>query len=210
MMNNRAPKRKRSSATYKKGRRAPYYRPNAITEITSLFDIKTHLYNNSVTPAFLTPLAIGLSDPTVLIRGTGQLNNYIGNRITPVNLTVRLTVINADAYNVTRIIIVQHTSIANTAFNNVVYTNDPLSPIKTNPDSTFTVLSDNIINTDALNDVAKSMKIYIPGRKMLPLTFNQAGTFINSGYLQMVLIGDSLVPPGVNVKINSALKFRDS
>lgn len=176
-------------------------------------DVKSHrIIINAVTPSSAGPLFYSLTDIAFLTPGTGMVNQYIGNKIKPLSLTVRFSVVMADSSNVVRMGIFQCEGPFTTATTNYFPTNtNPLSCIENYPTNPFNTLSDNLISgcVPGGHNAITTRRVYIKGSKMLPLTFNQAGA-ITAGHIGMVILCDSAAPAHPTVSIYSEMRFTDS
>jgi len=124
---------------------------------------------------------------------------------------VRYSCVMADATNVVRLGIFQCEGTFTTATGNYyTTTTNPLSAIENYPANNFNTLSDNIISgcVPGGHNAITTGKIFVPGRKLLPLTFNQAGA-ITSGHIGLVLLSDSAAVSHPLVSFFSELRYMD-
>lgn len=180
--------------------------------LTSHIDVKSHYLGYASTGVSAAgPYQELLVDPTVLIHGAGQFNNYVGSRINPIGLTVRFTLVIGDTTNVMRVGIFQ---LQNTATPAPPVTNFystpsiPQSQIVPYPTDDFNCLYDQMFDLNQSNITTITRKVYIPKKKLLPLTFTTVGA-ITMGDLYIVALSDSLSAPNPSIVVTSDLKYLD-
>lgn len=179
--------------------------------LLSFNDVKTHNTNTTAPVSVLTgtPVYWIVTDPSILVQGVGQQNNYIGSRIRPVGLTVRYALTAGDAYNIMRVGVFQNLGPTTSSPGN--YYEDPtrpLTPVKAYPAYPYVCLSDQLYSL-ALNSDTNTVtrKIFIPGSKLAPLAFIGGG--ITTGEIVMVVLSDSAATPNPTIQIFTNLRYTD-
>lgn len=185
-------------------------------KLLSTPDVKAsylQLASTGVTAA--APLFLALTDPTLLIPGVSQNNQYVGSRINPVNITVRYSLTMGDAVQTVRVGIFQFTGAGTASAGNLYETTtNPLSPIKAFPSNDFNCLSDKMYTgaTSAAfawqNIVAE--KIFIKKSRLLPVVFTSGGAVITSGQIILVMLSDSIIAPNPAIIVYSIMKYVDA
>lgn len=174
-------------------------------------DIKSHTVTLSGTGITLaSPVYQQLTDPSVIGQNAGQLNGYIGSRIKPVGLTVRFKLSAGDATQFVRVGIFQSEGQFSTAPGTYfLSTTDPASAINPYPPTPFITLHDSCHSQVIGGDTqVKFWKVYIPGSRLLPVTFNTSNV-VTSGMIQCVVLSDSAAAPNPAIAITSILKYLD-
>lgn len=161
-------------------------------------------------PVFLT-----ITDPTLLVPGVAQNNQYVGSRINPVNLTVRYSITMGDAVQVVRVGLFQFTGAGTASAGNCYETTiNPLSPIKSFPSNAFNCLSDKMYSGSSSAAFAWQSvlveKIYIKKNKLLPIVFTAGGASITAGQIVLVALSDSAIAPNPAIVVYSIMKYLDS
>jgi len=181
-------------------------------------DVKVHYV--SVVPTGISAAAavqIRLVDPTTLVPGTGATNQYVGNKINPIGLTVRYTVNIADTTNTVRVSIFQFDGDVSglTLYDNYLIPTNPLSPIQAFPVRTNNTLHDKIYTGGYLSGTysdnqCQNCTVYIKGKNLLPIHFSNAGADVSSGAIYICALSDSTVASHPYITAYSDLKFLDS
>lgn len=181
--------------------------------VLSSKDVKTHYVTLAGTGITLAvPIYQTLTDTAVLVPGTSQLNQYIGSKIKPIGLTVRFKLAAGDATNYVRVGIFQNQGSTTTSPGNYYETTtDPASPIKSYPSNPFVCLYDKCISMVIGGDTQVMMwKVYIPAKRLMPVSFVTGGGAVTTGNLQVVALSDSAAAPNPVLSISSSLKYLDA
>lgn len=149
-------------------------------------------------------------------RGTNSINEFVGNRIDPVNLTVRWAFTYADATNRVRFSIFQLLGGGTATLANFYVSPTFVdSPINNNPTLPFRTLYDRYLGVNAEDATFACGTIqvhtaFISGKRMVPLVF-PSGAFVgpSSGVIVIAAISDSLAPPNPNLTFYAQMKFTD-
>lgn len=174
-------------------------------------DIKSHVVQLTGTGIMLgAPVYQQLTDTSVMAQNVGQLNGYVGARIKPVGLTVRFKLSAGDSVQFVRVGIFQSEGQYSTSPGTYyLATTDPASPINPYPPTPFITLHDSCHSQVIGGDTqVKFWKVYIPGSRLLPVTFNTSNV-ITSGMIQCVVLSDSAATPNPAISIHSILKYLD-
>lgn len=180
--------------------------------LLSYKDVKSHYVTYPLTGVSTAGTLIYLTSLSTLVPGTGQVNNFIGSRIKPINLTIRVTAYVGDNYNTMRVGVFQQTGNSVGIVPSTFYTTvaNPDTPVNSYPPLPFNTLSDRMLKLVINQDSSlQFFKLFIPGSKLLPITFNPGGTTISSGALCMVVLSDSLAPTHPSIQVYSHLKYTD-
>jgi len=179
-------------------------------------DVKTMIIPMNFTGiTTISPLIYNIVNPTVIVPGTGQINNYIGSRIKPVSLTARYTWTVGDATNIIRVGFFQvegSISGASTAGNFYYDTTWPISILNPAPTYPFNTLSDQMFcgTSGAGSDtILGTKKIFVKGNKLLPIVFGTAGATVSSGQIFLVVLSDSSILPNPTLAMYLEMKYLD-
>jgi len=149
-------------------------------------------------------------------RGTDSVNQFIGNRLTPVNFTMRWAWTWGDTHNFCRICVFQllggGTPTLSNFFLSPTFADSPLNNSPTLP---FNCLADIYVGvhseepTFAVGTV-KCGKIYVKGKKLVQQLYpSGAFTLPTAGCFYIACITDSLAPPNPNISYYAQFKFTD-
>lgn len=209
MVNN-----KRKATTVRKRGKKRQRTGSATSEIYRTTDLKVNTL--SINPLGVTTAGY-LIEMYPGTRGTNSVNEFVGNRLTLANFTMRWAYTWADSYNKIRVSVFQllgggTPTIAN-FYQSVNYAD---SPIMSNPTLPFKTLYDwyGTVHSEeptfAVGTV-KGEKCYVPGRKMGPQIF-PPGVFTRptSGNIVICALSDSIAPPNPNFSFYAQTKFTDS
>lgn len=180
--------------------------------IMTTADVKTHAVQLTATGMTLgSPVYQPITDTAVWNQGASQLNGYVGGRITPIGLTIRIRLTVGDAQNFVRIGVFQSEGAFSTsATNYFLTTTDMSSPISPYPIYPFITLHDKCIAmVNATETQCMFYKIYIPGKRLLPITFSSTNV-VTSGMIQLLGLSDSAAAPNPAISVYSVLKYLDS
>jgi len=169
---------------------------------------------------------------TNLVRGTGALNNFIGNNVTPVGLQVRYQIVSGesssiipvgpDTNNMTRVVVFQWLSDTVPAISDIFQSTAglaPISPWKQENLDKLNILSDrnyatwlvsyqyNSLST-TISGNAYTDSVYIKGKKLLPIQFSQAAT-PNQNNIYVVFIADSTAVPHPTCSCMTRITYTD-
>lgn len=175
-------------------------------------EVKTHSISSATTAVTLAvPVMFQITDPTVLIPGVGQVNQYVGSKIQPIGLTIRYKLTAGDTTNFMRVGVFQCSGTTTTSIGNFYETTTATdTQIKAYPAFAFNTLSDShhsmVLGSDS-NVIAG--KIYIKGKRLLPLQFISGGSVITSGQIVMCVLSDSTILPNPTIHVYSSLKYTD-
>lgn len=152
-----------------------------------------------------------------ITRGTGYLNNYLGARIKPTGLSVRLCMRPGDPSNIVRMILLQWMDQSvPSAITLLESSSNWLSSIETSAlskcnvlyDSTW-VLNNQYATAQSYSEQLPVKAIYIKGKKMFPIEFDNTGDTIIKGCLYMFLISDSGATPHPTFSRYTRVTFAD-
>ena len=194
------PKRRRYSrkATYNRGYRTKAAKITAAVtpSHTKYFDRFTSSAGVSVTVAF--PIIHDVLGGITAGVGPSQ---YIGETIKPISWTVRYTAGVGDIHNGTRLILMQWIGKIAPSIGEIFEQYIPHSSFKHDNIDDMIVLRDIYLNQRTngygpgpSDQPLSNGKIYIKGKKMIPIQFNTDGGITN-GMPLLICISDSLVPP---------------
>lgn len=127
-------------------------------------------------------------------RGTGE-GDYIGDKITPCGLSVRLQLTRADATQLIRILVIQNKAggipLLSTLLQSVANATAPLSPLDNDYENTYRVLYDKTWSMDSVRGTSTQARITIPRHKFRSLVFNDQFGTIEKGGIYLCAISDS-------------------
>lgn len=140
---------------------------------------------------------LGASLLTNLARGDAGKDNFDGNQVVPVGLTVRFTVQATAVTQKLRFIIIQVLKGTAPLTNQLLDSTGGaattyLSSYNRGYKNTFKVLTDKIINVTTANDDNISEVVYIPQRKIQPVSYITGTTNISTGDIRLYYYGDAL------------------
>lgn len=151
-----------------------------------------------------------------LVRGTDSLNNFIGQKINPVGIQMRIQGIGSDITNFMRVLIFQwFDSVAPAPLGILQTLASYNSAIAVTNKENITVLYDRIFKSQLAFVASTSVfdmptkTIYIPGGNMLPIEFKTGAVGAQKGGLYMLVLSDSVAPLHPSVDYYSRVTFTD-
>lgn len=151
-----------------------------------------------------------------IARGTDALNNFIGNKINPVGIQMRIQGIGSDITNFMRVLIFQWGDASVPVPLGILQTLASYdSAISVLNKENITVLYDRIFKSQLAFVASTSVfdmptkTIYIPSSNLLPTEFRIGVPGVQKGGLYMLLISDSVAPLHPSVDYYSRITFTD-
>lgn len=133
-------------------------------------------------------------------RGTAQSNEFAGSKITPLWITVRYNIVcSGGTYNNVRVIIGQMLrqggatpATVSALMNSTGSSTAPLTGYNQAAHGWYRILHDNLVTVCAANNIAETVKVFIPGKKLIDVTFDNGASNpdVLSGGLFMLVLSD--------------------
>lgn len=174
-------------------------------------EVKEHDEMNNTTIS----TTINNTDPIqTLVRGT-DANDFIGDKINPTGLSIRMVGLAGDSHNIVRLLVIQDKDIVGsptlgTMFENTTY--PAVSSLNTNYTHQYNVLYDKTIalSTNGGGGAFPFVKrIYIKGKRLRQIRFDSAGD-CNAGQIWIVGVSDSNALAHPSFQIYTRLYFTDA
>lgn len=232
-------KRTMSSTMYKK-KQPPQKRrritlPGAITnqllyktvrpeyKVTDTVTVTTGVTNS----ATIIPLTQNLS------RGTNSFNEFIGNTINPVSISVKMHLtscqnsgllgIGPDTNNMIRVLLFQWLGEDTPTQADIFQlgsTNSILSPLECQNYSKLNVFADRQYNfwltvfqangaAETVSGTSHCDQIYVKGKKIMPVSFLQSAATVNDNNIYLCIVSDSTITPHPAASIYTRLTYVD-
>jgi len=158
--------------------------------------------------------------PNVLTPGPTSVNNYIGNRIEPESLKVRITMLSGGrVFDILRIVIIQTQTIYTDPGVADIFIPTPSttpvtyfynSPIYLYGATSYNVLYDDAYELSPNWNPGRQDTIEIPKSLLIPVVFNEDGSVIKSGKIFLFAISNAQTSGGIPMSIYSDLKYYDN
>lgn len=157
-----------------------------------------------------------------LSRGTAAVNECIGNEVLPTSVRVHAGIAmgqsiaaNGDGTNFVRIIVFQWYDSTTPAVSGILQTVTPFGMLLWENIENIKVLADRLIplkqqGIQSDSHDAWAEKIYIKGKKMVPVKLNAAGTAIQKGEIYILVLSDSSVVAHPYCTFYSQVTYTDS
>ena len=158
-----------------------------------------------------------------MTRGNAAVDNYLGNEVLPTSVRVNIgltmgpsLVANGDGTNFLRVIVFQWYDSTSPAVSGILNTSSsPFSMLNWVNIENIKVLADRLVNLHQYGLKQDSYdswseKIYIKGKKMVPVKFNVAGTAAQKGDIYLLVVSDSSVPANPYMTYQSQITYTDS
>lgn len=133
-----------------------------------------------------------------LVRGTGYLNQFVGNTIKPVGIQVRYTLRAGDPTNVMRVMIVQWMDSTTPTPDDILQSVLVCSAIDVSNRSIINVLHDRIYGlpnqftgAGSNSTAIPTQAIYIKGKHIYPVEYRTTTSTAKKGAIYMLLLSDS-------------------
>jgi len=155
---------------------------------------------------------------TGIARGTSSLGQFIGNKLNPTGIDLRVTfhfspVPGADDFNLCRCILFQWFLAGVPLPADILQTTSILSPIQWTNKDNIKVLSDRteIVESNLGTDrLAHTYRVYIKGKNIRQTEFPSAGIIPQRGGLYCLVYSDSTVIPDPLLDIYTRVTYHDS
>lgn len=150
---------------------------------------------------------------TGINRGTAD-NQYLGDRITPVGMNIRIQYTRADSTQLFRFIVIQNKAggipLLNTLLASTGNITAPLSPYDNNYNNTYRVLYDRLVSTDSIRQTTGLLNIRIGAKKLRQIWFNDGVGTLEKGGIYFMVISDSAVTPHPAIDYRARFYFKDA
>jgi len=155
---------------------------------TKIFDTSQTAQAIDYTSGYVTSVTNGM------IRGTSE-DDYIGDSIKPVGISIRAQFTRSDATQMFRFIIIQNKAggipLLSTLLQSVSNVTAPLSPLDKDFSHTYAVLVDRLISMDSLRGTTTVRNFKINSNKLRGLWYNDSLGSIQKGGIYICVISDS-------------------
>lgn len=219
-LGTRAKKRKMkrkaaATADKRKRQRKSTPRSRALAQLYNTIDLKVNTLSIGLTGITSAgPYSVSMYPPA---RGTAPINQFVGNRINLINLTMRWAFSFGDTTNICRVSIFQILgNLAGAGTTNFYVTPTlPLSPINSNPVVPFNTLYDKVFGLyqqDSVGPVGNIRvgKAFIPGSRLEPMIFPTVLGTPTSGEIVICALSDSVIAPNPGFIFYAQIKFTDA
>lgn len=164
---------------------------------------------------------VSLVSPSHISGGTNT-DQYIGLKIHPVHLSIRLqfdlnTVALSDTSNTITMLVCQakgnfNPSItsASAIFQNVGLVTSPFQPLNLAADDDYRVLARKTININDTNNPSRICQFMIPAKKFRPMTFSDQSGTVEAGRIFISWVSDSTASPHPVYRIVWRLSYKDA
>lgn len=180
--------------------------------VSKAIETKMHDVNQTTVPIDYT-IGYVSSMTSALTRGTAE-NQYLGDKITPVGLSVRMQFTRVDATQMIRCIVIQNRAggvpLLSTLLQSVGNITAPLSPYDVDYDNTYRVLYDQVWSMDSIRGTTMIKKLKLNYRRLRPIWFNGADGELERGGIYLMFISDSAVSSHPTVDFRARLYYKDA
>lgn len=158
-----------------------------------------------------------------MARGTAAVDNYLGNEVLPTSVRVNIgltigpsAIANGDGTNFMRVMVFQWLDSTTPALSGILNTaTSPFSMLYWHNIENIRVLADRLVplwqpGLKQDSYYAWSEKIYVKGKKMVPIKFNSAGTAAQKGEIYLLVLSDSSITANPYMTYQSQITYTDS
>ena len=158
-----------------------------------------------------------------MTRGNAAIDNFLGLEVLPTSVRVNIAltmgqsaIASGDGTNIMRVLVFQWYDSTLPAISGILQdATSPLSMLRWENKENIKVLADRLYalkqtglqqdSHDAISD-----RIYIKGKKMVPIQFNAAGNAVQKGNIYIIILSDSSVTANPYVVYHSQITYTDS
>jgi len=146
-------------------------------------------------------------------QGVGE-SDFIGTKVHPAGIRIRLQYGRSDASQLLRFIVIQNKAggvpLLNTLLASVGNITAPLSNYDTSYNDTYRVLYDRLISMDSIRGSTGALSIAFPAKKLRQITFTGATGTPEKGGIYFCAISDSAAAAHPVVDLRSSFYFKDA